>query len=109
MTDLDQELDGLRAVANRRAVRCQVIEDCRWPAGARAVTADPSIAAYRGRIVKITSGGMLVEFVSAVDAARCAATDPTACASIFSSCRAVHRRPLRRSRYNGLQIVCRTT
>src|SRR5665647_3483331 len=33
---------------------------------------DPAIAAYRGRIVKTTGDGMLVEFASAVDAARCA-------------------------------------
>ncbi|WP_314946324.1 adenylate/guanylate cyclase domain-containing protein [Bradyrhizobium cosmicum] len=33
---------------------------------------DPTIAAHRGRIVKTTGGGMLVEFASAVDAARSA-------------------------------------
>jgi adenylate cyclase len=33
---------------------------------------DPVIAAHRGRIVKTTGDGMLVEFASAVDAARCA-------------------------------------
>src|SRR4051794_32078446 len=33
---------------------------------------DPTVAAYRGRIVKTTGDGMLVEFASAVDAARCA-------------------------------------
>ena len=32
---------------------------------------DPALASYRGRIVKTTGDGMLVEFASAVDAARC--------------------------------------
>src|SRR5258708_22260720 len=39
----------------------------------RKALVDPSIAVYRGRIVKTTGDGMLVEFASAVDAARCAA------------------------------------
>src|SRR3974390_155749 len=33
---------------------------------------DPKITEYRGRIVKTTGDGMLVEFVSVVDAVRCA-------------------------------------
>jgi adenylate cyclase len=36
----------------------------------RKTLVDPTIAAHRGRIVKTTSDGMLVEFASAVDAVR---------------------------------------
>jgi adenylate cyclase len=38
----------------------------------RKTLIDPTIATHRGRIVKTTGDGMLVEFASAVDAARCA-------------------------------------
>ena len=38
---------------------------------ARKAFVDPTIASHRGRIVKTTGDGMLVEFASAVDAARC--------------------------------------
>ena len=38
----------------------------------RKALVDPYIAAHRGRIVKTTGDGLLVEFASAVDAARCA-------------------------------------
>jgi adenylate cyclase len=38
----------------------------------RKTLVDPGIAAHHGRIVKTTGDGMLVEFASAVDAARCA-------------------------------------
>jgi Dienelactone hydrolase family/Adenylate and Guanylate cyclase catalytic domain len=37
----------------------------------RKALVDPTIAAHHGRIVKTTGDGMLVEFASAVDAARC--------------------------------------
>ena len=38
----------------------------------RKAIVDPAIASHRGRIVKTTGDGMLVEFASAVDAVRCA-------------------------------------
>ena len=38
----------------------------------RRILVDPTISAHRGRIVKTTGDGILVEFASAVDAARCA-------------------------------------
>jgi adenylate cyclase len=38
----------------------------------RRALVDSTIAAHRGRIVKTTSDGLLVEFASAVDAVRCA-------------------------------------
>jgi adenylate cyclase len=38
----------------------------------RQTLVDPAIVGHRGRIVKTTGDGMLVEFASAVDAARCA-------------------------------------
>jgi adenylate cyclase len=37
----------------------------------RAEVVDPSLAQYRGRVVKTTGDGLLVEFVSVVDAMRC--------------------------------------
>src|SRR5580700_7964861 len=39
----------------------------------RAELIDPKIAGHRGRIVKTTGDGLLVEFASVVDALRCAA------------------------------------
>src|SRR5262245_27821238 len=38
----------------------------------RKALVDPKIVEHRGRIVKTTGDGMLVEFVSVVDAVRCA-------------------------------------
>src|ERR1044071_6186450 len=38
----------------------------------RKTLVDPAIASHRGRIVKTTGDGLLVEFASAVDAVRCA-------------------------------------
>jgi adenylate cyclase len=42
------------------------------PKALRAEVIDPKIAAHRGRIVKTTGDGLLVEFASVVDALRCA-------------------------------------
>ena len=51
----------------------------------RKTLVDPTIAAHRGRIVKTTGDGMLVEFASAVDAARCAMEIQRAWSSKMSS------------------------
>lgn len=40
--------------------------------GLRSDLVDPAVAVHRGRIVKRTGGGALVEFRSVVDAVRCA-------------------------------------
>src|SRR6266436_3652659 len=40
--------------------------------GHRRALVDPKITEHRGRIVKTTGDGMLVEFASVVDALRCA-------------------------------------
>ena len=46
----------------------------------RAKVIDPRIAAHRGRIVKTTGDGLLLEFASVVDALKCAAEMQTALA-----------------------------
>jgi adenylate cyclase len=46
----------------------------------RAEVIDPRIAAHRGRIVKTTGDGLLLEFASVVDALKCAAEMQTALA-----------------------------
>ena len=46
----------------------------------RAEIIDPRIAGHKGRIVKTTGDGLLVEFASVVDALRCAAEVQTALA-----------------------------
>jgi len=46
----------------------------------RAALIDPKIAGHKGRIVKTTGDGLLVEFASVVDALRCAAEVQTAMA-----------------------------
>jgi adenylate cyclase len=47
----------------------------------RAEVIDPRIAAHRGRIVKTTGDGLLLEFASVLDALRCAAEIQTALAA----------------------------
>ena len=54
LTGVDEE----GTIARLRALRRELI--------------DPAIAAHRGRIVKTTGDGILIEFASVVDAVRCA-------------------------------------
>jgi class 3 adenylate cyclase len=51
-----------------------------YPTEARIEVIDPKIAGHRGRIVKTTGDGLLIEFASVVDALRCAAEMQTALA-----------------------------
>ena len=50
--------DEVGTLSALRALRCEIV--------------DPAITAHKGRIVKTTGDGMLVEFASAVDAVTCA-------------------------------------
>jgi TolB-like protein/class 3 adenylate cyclase len=52
--------DEVGTLAALRAIRCEIV--------------DPAITEHKGRIVKTTGDGMLVEFASAVDAVSCAMT-----------------------------------
>lgn len=47
----------------------------------RRDTVDPAIAKHRGRIVKTTGDGLMLEFQSVVDAVRCAVEEQTAMAA----------------------------
>src|SRR6201993_2615113 len=56
---------------------------------------DPKIAAHKGRIVKTTGDGLLVEFASVVDAVRCAVAVQQAMAERDTSAAADNRIELR--------------
>jgi adenylate cyclase len=57
----------------------------------RAEVIDPNIAEHRGRLVKTTGDGLLVEFVSVVDALRCAGEIQAALAERNGEAPAHHR------------------
>jgi adenylate cyclase len=61
----------------------------------RASLIDPKIAEHRGRVVRTNGDGMLAEFVSAVDAARCAVDIQLAIASANFNIAATQRVELR--------------
>jgi adenylate cyclase len=52
------EVDEVNTLATLKTIRREII--------------DPTIAEHKGRLVKTTGDGLLVEFVSAVDAVNCA-------------------------------------
>ena len=66
---------------------------------------DVKIAAHRGRIVKTTGDGMLVEFASTVDALRCAAAIQTAMVERNAAARPEQRIELRIGVHQGDVIV----
>jgi len=49
----------------------------------RGEVTDPKIREYRGRIVKTTGDGLLIEFTSVVDALRCASEIQSAMAEVM--------------------------
>ena len=59
--------------------------------GLRTELIDPKIAGHRGRIVKTTGDGLLVEFASVVDALRCAAEVQAAMANSNAPLPPAHR------------------
>src|SRR6266436_10200979 len=74
----------------------------------RAEVIDPKIAEHRGRIVKTTGDGVLVEFASVVDALRCAAElQATMAAAAGPAHRVPHRCPPRRHRRRGRRHLWR--
>ena len=68
---------------------------------------DPKIAEHRGRVVKRTGDGILIEFASVVDAARCAVEmqrgmgERNAPVSAGQAHRAPHRHSCRRHHHRG--------
>ena len=74
-----------------RAIRTEVIE--------------PTIAGYRGRLVKTTGDGFLVEFASVVDAVRCAAEAQQAMASRNAGVAEAERIELRIGIHQGDIVV----
>src|SRR5438132_7231179 len=71
----------------------------------RAELVDPQIAEYRGRIVKTTGDGMLVEFASTVDALRCAVELQQAMADRTAGVPLAHRIEFRVGIHQGDIVV----
>src|SRR5215471_4403175 len=71
----------------------------------RAEVIDPAIAAHRGRLVKTTGDGFLVEFASVVDAVRCAAEAQQAMASRNAGVAEAERIELRIGIHQGDIVV----
>ena len=79
----------------------------------RKAPVDPTIAKHRGRIVKTTGDGMLVEFASAVDAVRSAVevqrgmADQNARRAEDQKDRVPHRHPCRRHHHRRQRYLRR--
>jgi adenylate cyclase len=71
----------------------------------RAEVIDPQVADHRGRIVKTTGDGLLVEFASVVDALRCAAETQAAMAKGNASLPSDRRIELRIGLHQGDIVV----
>ena len=71
----------------------------------RAEVIDPAIAAHRGRLVKTTGDGFLIEFASVVDALRCAAAAERAMAGRNAGIAEAERIELRIGIHQGDIVV----
>jgi class 3 adenylate cyclase/TolB-like protein/tetratricopeptide (TPR) repeat protein len=89
-TDLPQRLAAILAADIAGYTRLMELDEARvveaWRR-ARADVIDPTVASYRGRIVKLTGDGFLAEFSTAESAVKAALEMQTAFAALFAETR----------------------